>query len=117
MHTPWIRITIKVGGPQKDKGYCDASAEPEQKALPRLRLEVHHRAKQVAGGHHPDPRNKRVKDIEGRAVAERHETRLMQDLPSPGGFAEVFGSEAIEQVVPGEHDEAEARNGPARQPN
>ena len=99
------------------KPRVDSSAEPEQKALPRLPLKLHHRAKQIAGGHHPDPRDKRVKDIEVRAIAERYQTRLMQDVPSPRGFAELFSSDAIKQIVPAEHYEGHARNGPAGQPD
>ena len=94
-----------------------AAPSLEQNALPRLPLELHHRAKQIAGGHHPNPRDKRVKDIEVRAIAERHQTRLMQDVPSPRPSAQLFSSDAIEQIVAAEHDEGHARNGPAGQPD
>src|SRR5262245_41864357 len=117
MNGPGVGIAIKVGGAEDDEAQSDSSAEPEQKALPRPLLKLHQRAKQIAGGHHPDPWDKRVKDVEVHTIAERHHTGLMEDVPSPRGFAELFGSDAIEEIVPSEHDEGHACYGPAGQPD
>jgi hypothetical protein len=41
----------------------------------------------------------------------------MQDVPSPRPSAQLFSSDAIEQVVAADHDEGYARNGPAGEPD
>ena len=89
------------------KPSVNSSAEPEQNALPRLPLKLHHRAKQIAGGHHPDPRDNRVKYIKVRAIAERYQTRLMQDVPGPRGYnlagVERYTVAGKDKVSPGRH--------------
>ena len=41
----------------------------------------------------------------------------MQDVPSPRGSTELFGCDAIEEIVPGDHNDGHTGKGPARQPN
>ena len=50
-------------------------------------------------------------------MAERHQTGFVQEVPSPKGSAKLIGSDAIKEIVSGNHDEGDASYGPARQPD
>src|SRR6185503_16944787 len=111
---PWRWIPVEVGGAQNDKAESDGGTKLEQELPSSSSLQLHEGAKQISCGHYSDPRDKRIKDIQGYPVTEGHQTGFMQNVPSRGAFSKLFGCETIEQIVAGEHNKTHARYGPAR---
>ena len=118
LHGPRRGIAIEIAGAEQDETERDRRAQPEQQALPRFRLKLHHRAERIARGHHPDPRHQRIEHEHADAIAEMHDARLMQDMPerlrpAPNCSARIPSS----RLWPAIMASATRRDRPARQPD
>src|SRR5262249_49510745 len=87
---------------------------PSEPLRPHALLALEQRTKSIARRHHTQPRDKRIADEDLDARIELQQAGLMQDVPDPGEGPELIGLDAVEQVVPGDHDEADRGDGAAR---
>src|SRR5262245_17569909 len=117
LNRPQRRVAIKIARAEQDKAERDSRTHAVEEALPRFRIALHHGAEGVARRHHPDPRDKRIKHVSLDAAAKRRLAAFMQDMPEPGLWAQALGADPVEEVVTGDHDQCDRRNGPTRQPD
>src|SRR5262245_18915804 len=117
LNRPRRRVAIKIARAEQDKAERYGRSHDVEEALPCLRLALHHRTERVACRHHPDPRDEWIKHVSLDASAKRHLAAFMQDVPEPGIWAQALGTDPVEKVVTGDHDQRDRRDRPARQPD
>src|SRR5262249_45248165 len=113
LQRPSRRIAVTIGRPDEDEAESDGGAEQNEALRPLTLFASEQRTERIARRHHADPGDEWVANEHLDARIELQQPGLMQDVPDPSEAAELVRLDTVQDVVPGDHDNADRGDGPA----